>query len=100
MLWAACPGLADARWIVESISWMIRPKEEGRPRRLMARALRQVLAGFSKSENLPSYSLGKVDKSELMFVEKVVVPALVDDPHEVVLRRLRIGYDSIDLAKN
>ena len=25
MLWAACPGLADARWIAESISWVIRP---------------------------------------------------------------------------
>ena len=30
MLWAACPGLADARWIVESISWVVRPKPEGR----------------------------------------------------------------------
>ena len=27
MLWAACPGLTDARWIVESISWVMRPKE-------------------------------------------------------------------------
>ena len=25
MLWAACPGMADAKWIVESISWVIRP---------------------------------------------------------------------------
>ena len=25
MLWAACPGLADADWIVESISWVMRP---------------------------------------------------------------------------
>jgi protein SCO1/2 len=24
MLWAACPGMADAQWIVESISWVIR----------------------------------------------------------------------------
>ena len=24
MLWAACPGLADADWIVESISWVMR----------------------------------------------------------------------------
>ena len=24
MLWAACPGLTDARWIVESISWVMR----------------------------------------------------------------------------
>ena len=24
MLWAACPGMADAPWIVESISWVIR----------------------------------------------------------------------------
>lgn len=27
MLWAACPGLADPRWIVESISWVTRPHE-------------------------------------------------------------------------
>ena len=26
MLWAACPGLADAKWIVESLSWVMRPK--------------------------------------------------------------------------
>ena len=26
MLWAACPGLADPKWIVESISWVMRPK--------------------------------------------------------------------------
>ena len=27
MLWAACPGLTDPQWIVESISWVMRPKE-------------------------------------------------------------------------
>jgi protein SCO1/2 len=26
MLWAACPGQANPEWIVESISWMIRPE--------------------------------------------------------------------------
>ncbi|HVT58645.1 MAG TPA: SCO family protein [Thermoanaerobaculia bacterium] len=26
MLWAACPGQARAEWIVESISWVIRPE--------------------------------------------------------------------------
>jgi protein SCO1/2 len=25
MLWAACPGMAHAPWIVESLSWMIHP---------------------------------------------------------------------------
>lgn len=29
MLWAACPGLANPPWIVESISWMIRPQRAG-----------------------------------------------------------------------
>jgi len=24
MLWAACPGMAHAKWIAESISWVIR----------------------------------------------------------------------------
>jgi hypothetical protein len=53
-----------------------------------------------KSENLPSYSLGKLDKSELMFVEEVVVPALVDDPYEIVLGCSGIGQNSIDLAED
>jgi protein SCO1 len=26
MLWAACPGMAQAAWIAESISWVIRPE--------------------------------------------------------------------------
>jgi len=26
MLWAACPGMAHAEWIAESISWVIRPE--------------------------------------------------------------------------
>ena len=25
MLWAACPGMANARYLAESISWMLRP---------------------------------------------------------------------------
>jgi protein SCO1/2 len=28
MLWAACPGQARAEWIVESISWVIRPETQ------------------------------------------------------------------------
>ena len=62
--------------------------------------LNWALAGFLKSENLLSYSLGKVDKSELVFVEKVVVPALVDDPYEIVLGCSRIGQNPIDLAED
>lgn len=30
MLWGACPSMAHAEWIVEEISWMIRPEERGR----------------------------------------------------------------------
>ncbi len=26
MLWAACPGMAHAQWVAESISWMIHPE--------------------------------------------------------------------------
>ena len=59
-----------------------------------------MLAGFLKSENLLSYSLGKVNKSELSFVEKVIVPALVDDPYEIILGCTRIGQDSIDVAED
>jgi protein SCO1/2 len=28
MLWAACPGQARAEWIVESVSWVIRPETQ------------------------------------------------------------------------
>ena len=58
------------------------------------------LAGLLKSENLFSHSLGKVDKSELAFEKKVVLPALVDDPHEIVLGCSCIGQDSIDLTED
>ena len=59
-----------------------------------------MLAGLLKSENLLSHGLGKVDKSELAFVEKVVVSALVNDPYEIVFRCSRVGQNSIDLAEN
>jgi len=26
MLWSACPGMASAEWIAESVSWMLRPE--------------------------------------------------------------------------
>ena len=26
MLWAACPGLSNARYLAETISWMVRPE--------------------------------------------------------------------------
>jgi protein SCO1/2 len=29
MLWAACPGLAHAEWIAESISWVVRNEKGG-----------------------------------------------------------------------
>ena len=57
-------------------------------------------AGLLKSENLFSHSLRKVDKSELAFVKKIVLAALVDDPYEIVLGCSRVGQDSIDLAED
>ena len=29
MLWAACPGLANAKYVAESIAWMIHPEAIG-----------------------------------------------------------------------
>jgi hypothetical protein len=57
-------------------------------------------AGPLKRKNLLSYCLRKIDQGELLLVEKIILPALVDDPHEVVLGRPRIGHDSIDLPKD
>ena len=56
------------------------------------------LAGLLKSQNPPSHSLGKVDKSELALVKKVVLPAFVDDTDEIVLCCSRVGQDSIDFT--
>ena len=42
----------------------------------------------------------KVDKSELAFVKKVGLPALVDDPYEIVLGYSRVGQDSIDFVED
>ena len=59
-----------------------------------------MLAGLLKSENLFSYSMGKLDKSELALVKKVVLSALVHDPYEIVLGCSRVGQDSIDLTED
>ena len=57
------------------------------------------LAGLLNRKNFLSNSLRKIDEGELSFVEEVVVPALVDDAHEIVLGRSRVGDNSIDLPR-
>jgi len=59
-----------------------------------------LLAGVLKRENLLSYSQRKVDKNELILVEKVVLPALVYDPYKIVLGCPRIRQNSIDLSED
>jgi hypothetical protein len=59
-----------------------------------------LLAGVLKRENLLSYSRRKVDKNELIFVEKVVLPTLVYDPYKIVLGCPRIRQNSIDLSED
>ena len=59
-----------------------------------------LLAGVLKRENLLSDSRRKVDKNELIFVKKVVLPALVYDPYKIVLGCPRIRQDSIDLSED
>ena len=59
-----------------------------------------LLAGVLKRENLLSYSRRKVDKNELIFVEKVVLPALVYDPYKIVLGCPWIRQNSIDLSED
>lgn len=88
--------------IVEWFRVFRQPNVRHQPQRTrspLRRRLHAMLAGFLKSENLLPYSLRKVDEGELSFVEKVIVPALVDDPYEVVLGYSRIGQNSIDLAE-
>ena len=60
----------------------------------------RVLAGSLECENLSSYRLRKIDEGELGRVEKVILSALVNDPHEIVFARSRIRYNSIDLSKD
>jgi len=59
-----------------------------------------LLAGVLKRENLLSYGQRKVDKNELIFVVKVVLPALVDDPYKIVLGCPRIRQNSIHLTED
>ncbi|MDO8682997.1 MAG: hypothetical protein Q7N50_05885 [Armatimonadota bacterium] len=59
-----------------------------------------LLAGVLKRENLLSYSRRKVDKNELIFVEKVVLPTLVYDPYKIVLGCPRIRQNSIDFTED
>src|SRR5206468_12186164 len=64
------------------------------------RRLPAVLAGSLKSEKFFPHGLRKFDEGKLRLIEKVVVPALVDDPHEIVLGGSCIWQNSIDLAED
>jgi len=59
-----------------------------------------LLAGVLNSENLLSHSLRKVDKNELILVEKVVLPTLVNNPYEIVLGCSSIRQDAIDFTED
>ncbi len=59
-----------------------------------------MLAGPFDRENLLSYGIGKVDENELAFVEKVILAALVDDPHKIVPGRPGIGNDPVNFAED
>ena len=57
-----------------------------------------MLAGFLKSENFPPHGLRKLDEGKLPLVEKVVVPALVDDPYEILKSRFPL-YPRLSIRK-
>jgi hypothetical protein len=52
---------------------------------------RAGLAGSLKCENLPAYRLRKIDEGKLSLVEEIILPALVDNPYQVVFGRSDIG---------
>jgi len=58
-----------------------------------------MLAGALKCQYLPSYCLRELNERELTAAEQIVLAALVDDPHEVVLRCSGVRQDSIDLPE-
>ena len=59
-----------------------------------------VLAGALNREDFLPHGSGKVDKSELLLMKEVILPAFVNDSYKVVLGRSHIGYDSIDLPQD
>jgi hypothetical protein len=57
-----------------------------------------VLAGFLESKQLFSHGLWEIDECELRLVEQVVLPALVDDPNQIIFGGSGIGHNAIHLA--
>src|ERR1035438_9484131 len=51
-------------------------------------------------ENLFRYAGGKVHEQEIIFVIEVVLATFVDDSHQIILGRRRIGKNPIYLARN
>jgi hypothetical protein len=90
-------------FFASSLSMIPRHNVRHQPRRAQSplrRRLHAMLAGSLKSEDPLPNSLRKVDEGELSFIEKVIVPALVDDPYKIVLGCSRIWQNSIDLAED
>ena len=57
-------------------------------------------AGVLNRENLLFDGSWEINEDKLIFVEEVVLPGLVDNPHEVILGSAGIMNDSVYLAQN
>ena len=53
-----------------------------------------------QGENLFRHTGGKVHKQEVVFVIEVILAAFVNNPHQIILGRCRIGKNPINLAGN
>src|SRR5436190_13977045 len=76
------------------------------PKRRQAAALRRrsapaigSLRDALQGENLFLYTRWKVHKQKIAYVMEVILSALVDNPHQIILGRLRIGKNPINLAR-
>ena len=97
-MWSPANGLPITR--AERALFATEGTDAGRVSGCIGAGFIGLLAGVLNSENLLSYSLRKVDKNELVFVEKVVLPTLVNDPYKIVLGCSGIRQYSIDLTKD
>jgi hypothetical protein len=61
---------------------------------------REGLGDALQGENLFRYAGGKVHKQKMVFVIEVILAALVNNPHQIILGRSWIGNNPVNLAGN
>ena len=69
-------------------------------RALPAIGLSTILARLLKREDFFLRGGWKLDENELISIEQVILPALVDNPHQIVFRSFGIRKHWVDLTQD